>query len=79
MDIRQLDDHCFAVTLSAARPALWCWLDFTPCPTRFDDNFVCVLPGQPQRVRVTPVDHFKLADFRRGLRYRTLFDMCRPG
>ncbi len=73
-DFRQWDEHCFAVTLHAARPALWCWLDFPPCPTKFDENFVCLAPGQPTRIRATPLDHCKLADFRKGLRIHSLYD-----
>lgn len=73
-EIRQWDDHCYAVTINADKPALWCWLDFVPCAAKFDENFICVAPGQPVRIRVTPVDHFKLADFRKGLKIQTLYD-----
>ena len=73
-EIRQWDDHCYAVTLNTDKPALWCWLDFEPCAAKFDENFICIAPGQPVRIRVTPVDHFKLADFRKGLKIRTLYD-----
>lgn len=74
-EIRKWDDHCFAVTLHATRPALWCWLDFPPSPVRLDENFVCLDPGQPIRIRVTPLDHYKLADFRKGLRIYSLYDL----
>ncbi len=73
-DIRQWDDHCFAVTLHTLRPALWCWLDFPPSPAKLDENFICLAPGQPIRIRVTPLDHYKLSDFRKGLRIYSLYD-----
>ncbi len=78
-DIRKWDEHCFAVTLRATKPALWSWLDFPPSPAKFDENFICLAPGKPVRIRITPLDHFSLADFKKGLRIHSLYDTYEHG
>lgn len=73
-DVHKWDEQCYAVTLTALRPAMWCWLELPICQARFDDNFICLAPGQPMRIRVTPVRHIKLEDFKKGLVVHSLYD-----
>lgn len=74
-EIRPWDDHCYAVTLVSARPAFWCWLEVRGCPTKFDDNFVHLSPGQPCRIRATPTRNMKLDEFREALVVRSVWDL----
>ena len=53
----------FAVTLAAAKPALWAWLEVDGAEARFSDNFLHLRPGGTQRIVVTtqpmPLDQFQ--------------------
>lgn len=73
-DVHKWDEQCYAVTLNTVRPAMWCWLELPICQARFDDNYICLAPGQPMRIRVTPTRHFKQDDFVKGLVVHSLYD-----
>lgn len=73
-DVHKWDEHCYAVTLNALRPTLWCWLELPLCQAKFDDNFICLAPGQPMRIRVTPSRHIKQEEFKKGLVVHSLYD-----
>jgi beta-mannosidase len=64
----------FAVTLSAAKPALWAWIALDDCDARYTDNFVCVRPGLPVTIEVTPAEDMTLTEVRKGLTVRSIFD-----
>ena len=67
-------DGTFRVTLSAKTPALWAWIELKGVDARFSDNFVCVRPGLPVTIKVTPHKKMSLAEFRKKLVTRSLFD-----
>ena len=73
-EIRNWDDNSFAVTLTSHHPALWVWVSLDGMGARCDDNFVCLEPDKPWRMRVTPVTRLKLDQFRGLIRIRTLRD-----
>ena len=48
------DGDGFRVELTAARPALWAWIELEDADARCSDNFVSLRPGRPVEVRVQP-------------------------
>jgi beta-mannosidase len=64
----------FVVTLTAARPALWAWLELEAVDARFSQNFVHVTRESPVEIRVTPAQAIGLDGLRKALRVRSLYD-----
>ena len=73
-EIRNWDDNSFAVTLTSHRPALWVWITLEGMEARYDDNFFCLEPEKPFRIRITPVSRIKLDQFRQIIRIGSLRD-----
>ena len=69
----------YRVTLSAAHPALWTWLDLPGIDARYSDNFVSLRPGEPVTITVSPAAKTSLSQMRRALRVRSLYDTYLPG
>ncbi len=44
--VKKLDDNQFAVTLTAAQPALWAWLELDGADAMFSDNYHAPVPGR---------------------------------
>jgi hypothetical protein len=65
----------FLVTLTAQKPALWCWLDLPEWDAAYGDNFVHVLPEAPVQILVTPRRATSEAEFKAALRVRSVFDL----
>ena len=74
MDIRPWDDNSYAVTLTARHPALWVWLSLEGLEAKYDDNFICIEPERPVRIRVTPATRMKLEAFRQALQVSSIYD-----
>ncbi|MHB8996385.1 MAG: glycoside hydrolase family 2 protein [Armatimonadota bacterium] len=64
----------FMVTVEAARPALWMWLEVSGTEARFSDNFVHLFPGRCITIEVTPQKPTSLDEFSDRLRIRSLVD-----
>ncbi len=64
----------FAVTLHAAHPALWAWLELDGVDARFSDNFVHVNPDKPAIITVRPAVPMTKAAVQRALKIRSLYD-----
>ena len=64
----------FNVTLSAAKPAMWTWIELEGLDARYSNNFVCVRPGLPITIELTPRDAMTLAEIRKLLKVTSLFD-----
>jgi beta-mannosidase len=73
-EIRNWDDNSFAVTLTSHHPALWVWISLEGMDARYDDNFFCLEPEKPFRVRITPSTRIKLDQFRQVIRIGSLRD-----
>ncbi len=73
-EIRNWDDNSFAVTLTSHHPAMWVWISLEGMDARYDDNFFCLEPEKPVRVRITPVTRIKLDQFRQIIRIGSLRD-----
>jgi len=73
-EIRAWDDNSFAVILTSRHPALWVWISLEGMDARYDDNFFCLEPERPVRVRVTPATRMKLDQFRQRIRIGSLRD-----
>jgi len=73
-EIRNWDDNSFAVTLTSHHPALWVWISLEGMDARYDDNFFCLEPEKPYRVRITPATRIKLDQFRQIIRIGSLRD-----
>jgi beta-mannosidase len=69
----------FHVTLKAKHPALWTWLELTDCDARFSENFVCLCPDAPVTVAASPEDTLSLAQFKKQLQVRSLYDTFNCG
>jgi beta-mannosidase len=74
LEIRPWDDNSYAVTLTARHPAFWVWLSLDGMEAKYDDNFFCLEPGRPTRIRVTPVTRLKQDVFRHVLRVQSIRD-----
>jgi len=79
VDIRPWDDNSYAVTLTARHPALWTWLSLEGVDAKYDDNFICIDPERPVRLRVTPVTRMKIDQFRQALRVSSIRDTYQEG
>ena len=64
----------FQVTLEAARPALWAWLELSGVDARFSENFFHLMPGKARTVIVHPHTPISRAAFNTALRVRSLVD-----
>ena len=73
-EIRNWDDNSFAVTLTSHRPALWVWITLEGMDARYDENFFCLEPEKPLRIRITPASRIKLDQFRQIIRIGSLRD-----
>lgn len=73
-EIRTWDDNNFAVTLTSHRPALWVWITLEGMDARYEDNFFCLEPEKPVRIRITPSSRIKLDHFRQIIRIGSLRD-----
>jgi beta-mannosidase len=68
------DADGFLVELTAARPALWAWIELEDVDARCSDNFLSLGAGRPVRVRVQPARRMSLREFRRRLKVASLID-----
>ena len=66
----------YTVTLRAAHPALWTWLELDGADARFSDNFVHVMQDHPATIEVFPARPMSKEAFQRSLRIRSLYDTC---
>lgn len=78
-DPRMSADVCekqgqFVVTLKAAHPALWAWLELEGCDARFSQNFVHVTGDAPAAITVRPATPLSREAFLKKLRVRSLYD-----
>jgi beta-mannosidase len=73
-EIRNWDDNSFAVTLTSHHPAMWVWISLEGMDARYDENYFCMEPEKPVRVRVTPASRIKLDQFRQLIRIGSLRD-----
>jgi beta-mannosidase len=77
VEIHSWNDSSFTVTLTSYCPALWVWVSLLGEEAWYDDNFFCLEPAKPYRIRVTPAKHMKLDQFRQRLRIGSLRDTYR--
>lgn len=73
-DIRIWDDNSYAVTLTSPFTVMWVWLSLEGMDARYDDNYFCLEPGRPTRIRVTPSRRLKPEQFRQLIRIGSLRD-----
>jgi len=71
---KQVGPQTFDVTMRARHPALWVWLEVNGLAARSSDNFVCIAPHDQVCLRVTVATPLRLAEFRRRLRVRSVWD-----
>jgi len=68
------DQSAWRVTLTAANPALWVWLELSESDARFSHNFFCLEPDTPCEIRVAPARRLTRRQLREQLRIRSLRD-----
>ncbi len=73
-DIRIWDDNSYAVTLTSPFTVMWVWLSLEGMDARYDDNYFCLEPGKPTRIRVTPARRIKTDQFQQLIRIGSLRD-----
>jgi beta-mannosidase len=73
-DIRIWDDNSYAVTLTSSVTVMWVWLSLEGMDARYDDNYFCLEPGKPTRIRVTPSRRIKPEQFNQLIRIGSLRD-----
>jgi beta-mannosidase len=67
----------FTVTLHAAHPALWTWLELDGADARFSDNFVHVSPARPMTITARTAAPMTREAVERALKIRSLYDTYR--
>jgi len=67
-------ENGFRVTLSAEKPALWCWLELDGMDARYSDNFIHLNQGGATSIHVAPATPMTPAEVTGALRVRSLFD-----
>lgn len=72
--IRPQANGAFAVTLTAAHPALWVWPELQGIPARYSQRFFHLRPGQPKELVITPPQPVTLTHVESALVVRSLFD-----
>jgi beta-mannosidase len=75
--IEALGDNRFAVTLTAARPALWAWLELDGADAVYSDNFMHLFPRAAHTVEVAPAGPMTAKQLAKALRVRSLIDTYR--
>ncbi len=65
-------ENGFLVTLTAAKPALWCWLDLDGMDARYSDNFVHLGAGESRTILITPIAPMTPEEFAKALRAQSL-------
>ena len=68
-------DKLYDVQIDTDVPALWVWADVEDTAT-YSDNFFNLRPGRTAPVRVTLERPMKMADFRKKLRVRSVYDIA---
>ena len=74
LETRAWDDNSYAITFNTKTPVLWLWVSLKGIESRCDDNFICIEPDRPMRIRVIPAKRLKLEEFREVLQVRSLWD-----
>lgn len=74
VEIRMQDNGNFTLTVSSRAPAFWVWLAIDGSRAQYDNNFFCLEPERPLRLRVMPSERLKLAEVRERLRISSLRD-----
>jgi len=64
----------FRVVLTAAKPALWVWLELGEHEAQFEDNFICLEPGRESVLLVSAESLKTVAAFRQALVVKSLRD-----
>ena len=77
LGVEALGNNQFAVTLTAAKPALWAWLELAGTDAKFSDNYMHLYPNSPHRVVVTPSGPMTLKQFTKALSAHSLIDTYR--
>ncbi len=54
--VKSLPGGAVAVTLTAAKPALWSWIEVGGGEFQYSDNFMHLRPGRPVTICVSPVE-----------------------
>ncbi|HEY3289440.1 MAG TPA: glycoside hydrolase family 2 protein [Anaerolineae bacterium] len=67
-------DNAFAVTLTAAKPALWAWIELDGHDAKYSDNYVHLHPKSETRIVVTPQTKLTLRQFKNSLKVFSLID-----
>jgi beta-mannosidase len=74
LQVESLGNNQFAVTLTAAKPALWAWLEAGDIEATFSDNFMHLYPNNPHRVVVTTAKPVTLKQLTKALHVSSLID-----
>jgi beta-mannosidase len=67
-------DGSYAVTLTAAKPALWAWLDLDGLDAKYSDNYMHLYPNMATTVVVRPAKAVTLKQLQKALHVRSLID-----
>ncbi len=68
----------FLVTVTARNPALWVWLGLKNADAGYSDNFVHLMPHEPQKILVQPKTPMSKEELVNELQVRSLFDTYLP-
>ncbi|MGB3715279.1 MAG: glycoside hydrolase family 2 protein [Candidatus Promineifilaceae bacterium] len=75
LDVQELDDGRYSVSLSASNPALWVWLESTDDDLQMSDNFFHLRPGYSRKVILTAKSTgSELSDIKNAISIRSLVD-----
>jgi len=73
--ITKADQGAFHVAITSDVPALWVWLNLVGADAAYSDNFFHLDPARPRLITVRPQRPMNLAEFRRRLHTRSVYDL----
>ncbi len=72
--MESLGNNQYAVTLTAASPALWAWVELEGLDATFSDNYIHLPPHQAVRIIATTAGSLTRKQFMKALRVNSLFN-----
>lgn len=70
-----LGEQVYKLTLTAAAPALYVWLNLDGVMAQFSDNFICFEPDEPVEIYCSPLEPLTQYSFRKRISVGSLYSL----
>lgn len=72
--VKSVGKGAFDVKLTAKKPALWTWVELKGIDASYSDNFVHLLKGETNTIRVTPKVKTTVTAMKAAIKLRSVYD-----